>query len=497
MSLEEEHNSDLSIMHISDIHRIKNANISNSELVSSLLSDLRKYNNNSPSIRKPDVIIVSGDVIQGLPLNRGTYPGDLLNQYSEAKEFLIELANTFVGGDRSKVIVVPGNHDIDWNMAFSSMEKVNIVKSNVLPSLQLHDSDYRWDWKNLELYKVVSKENYNKKINYFNDFFDDYYKGYDIDCDIDPDFQYAIHPISDDIIIVGFNSCHRNDCFNFSGCISMEAISKCHLRIEEKYQQHKIRIAVWHHDFHGSPLRTDYMDQGAIDLLLDKGFRLGIHGHQHKSETKPFHQFLQNDEKMVIISAGSLTAGKSELPSGYNRQYNILELNLEMRKIRVHIREMVSSGVFSKGRHTFMGGLSFVDFEWSEFKETELINLGSSGGKRLADLEHVEELIHIGKFAVALSIIKTLNMEKEAYIRGLAITCLEGLQQWGKLTEFIESPKNLEEFSSLFKGLLKTSRLEDAEKLLSEDLIQLHFPDNIIGDFKMKINIEKRIRGIR
>ena len=105
------------LMHISDLHRSISAPISNNELLSSLVLDRDKCSNEQPSINNPDAIIVSGDLVQGLPIGHIGYPADLERQYEEAFAFLVELANTFVEGDRSKVIVVPGNHDVDWTRA--------------------------------------------------------------------------------------------------------------------------------------------------------------------------------------------------------------------------------------------------------------------------------------------------------------------------------------------------------------------------------------------
>jgi 3',5'-cyclic AMP phosphodiesterase CpdA len=37
-------------------------------------------------------------------------------QYKEAEEFISQLADSFVGGDRQRVVVIPGNHDVSlWH----------------------------------------------------------------------------------------------------------------------------------------------------------------------------------------------------------------------------------------------------------------------------------------------------------------------------------------------------------------------------------------------
>lgn len=102
-----------SILHISDLHRSPKDNITNAELISALVSDRQRYASENPPIKAPDAIIVSGDIIQGVPLGTLDAPLRLAEQYATALDFIVELTERFVEGDRSKVVIVPGNHDID------------------------------------------------------------------------------------------------------------------------------------------------------------------------------------------------------------------------------------------------------------------------------------------------------------------------------------------------------------------------------------------------
>jgi 3',5'-cyclic AMP phosphodiesterase CpdA len=58
------------------------------------------------------MIIVSGDIIQGIRLDVSDPEKKLREQYQEALDFLSKLTDRFVGGDRNRVIVVPGNRDV-------------------------------------------------------------------------------------------------------------------------------------------------------------------------------------------------------------------------------------------------------------------------------------------------------------------------------------------------------------------------------------------------
>ena len=109
------------ILHISDLHRSPTDPIENSTLLGSLLSDLDRYTIESTSIPAPDAAIVSGDIIQGVNLNFAGYADELTRQYDAAFNFLATLADRMFEGDRSKVVIVPGNHDVCWNTAKSAM----------------------------------------------------------------------------------------------------------------------------------------------------------------------------------------------------------------------------------------------------------------------------------------------------------------------------------------------------------------------------------------
>jgi hypothetical protein len=486
----------LSIMHISDIHRTNGAIITNSELKSSLLSDSIKFSSEIPQIKKPDLIIVSGDIIQGLTVGVGNYPSDIENQYFEAKNFLLELVNIFLEGDRSKLIMVPGNHDVDWNLAYSSMKKTQLKSHEVLKALLSNESRYRWNWGKLQSYKISDMALYHRRLDSFSNFFQGFYDGYDVEYKISPEFQYSLFKINDDIIVAAFNSCHFNDCLNYSGDISREAISNCHMAIEENYSKAKLRIAVWHHDFHGPPLRTDYMDRGIIELLLDKGFRLGIHGHQHKSESRPFYQFLQDEETMAIVSAGSLTAGEKELPSGFNRQYNMLEIDTSLTKVRVHIREMISNGIFSKGRHTFMGGKSFADLSWTKYGPSELLNYIKDGGQEIKILDRIEKLIHENQYKEALELIDYSGLNNENYLKRLKADCLEKLSCWDELIQHVGVPENANDISVLFKSYLKINNFKEPDELLERESTLDFLGQSALDDFKKRLAMEKKIKGI-
>ena len=152
------------ILHLSDLHRSGTDPISNAELLSSLVADGERYVAAAPSISPPDAIVVSGDLVQGLPMGSADYPEGLERQYDEALEFLQGLAAHFLDGDRSKLVIVPGNHDVDWNMARSAMAVVDAEGKDVEKLIAARGSLFRWSWKTRELLRISDRSKYENRF---------------------------------------------------------------------------------------------------------------------------------------------------------------------------------------------------------------------------------------------------------------------------------------------------------------------------------------------
>ena len=148
-----------SILHISDLHRSPDDSISNTELISALIGDRDRYIHEDPKITVPEAIVVSGDLIHGVPLGTIDYENKLARQYEVAEEFLNELVKRFLDGDRSRLVIVPGNHDIDWNTAKQAFEQVDTkdIPTNLPAIFYEKDTDYRWDWKSLKLFRIADR----------------------------------------------------------------------------------------------------------------------------------------------------------------------------------------------------------------------------------------------------------------------------------------------------------------------------------------------------
>ena len=314
------------LMHISDLHRSLDEPVSNAELVAALERDLYRQSSESPAISPPTALIVSGDLVKGARLGDPDPGGTIRTQYRQAEEFLGELADLLFGGDRSQVVICPGNHDVDWCQARASMELVpeGDIPRDVYGALAAPESKLRWDWGKRALYRIVDMVAYDGRMDKYWDFINRFYGAADIlRLPVSGDEPLLVELFDRRVLVAAFNSCWANDCFRRRGEMNPEAVARTHLDLLQQGWEYGLRIAVWHHNTAGPPSADDYLPVGQVHALIEYGFRLGLHGHQHRSELL-LHELRRPEYgSLAVLSAGSLAAGHAELPRGANRQYNM------------------------------------------------------------------------------------------------------------------------------------------------------------------------------
>lgn len=455
------------IMQIADLHRSDAAPVSNDELISCLIADQERMGTETPAISRADAIVVCGDLVQGQPLGGPGYPEVLQEQFRDALELLIRLADTFFHGDRSRVIIVPGNHDIDWNKARSAMELATSAGQDVEALLSLPYSRYRWSWRSRELFYVERLDTYEQRLGQFVDLSTSFYGGASSSYPLDHGRPWNLFKLADGrITVCAFNSCVRNDCFSRIGEIPPDAIAQSHLALHSDRDIPSLRIAVWHHDSQGPPLRTDYMDVNAVRLMIDKGYRLGLHGHQHKSDVMPVVLNTYAAQSLGLVSVGSLCAGPADLPVGSGRQYNVIEIADDYRRVRVHIREMAVTGVLGPRRLLEFGGQSYCELSLTPPPE-RIVNTGRGGGRSIMLVEEIEKLIRSGDFEQAVQKIDEAGDALMGYGRGLVAKALFAGQKWERLVRDLSEPKNADELSMVLRATVEIRDWPTGEAILS------------------------------
>ena len=70
---------------------------------------------------------------------------------------------------------------------------------------------------------------------------------------------------------------------------------------------------------------------------MDKHIQVGLHGHHHVCQVTFEYKSIIDEDKLLIISAGTLYGNTKSLPSGTKRQYNLIEFEIEAAKAKITI----------------------------------------------------------------------------------------------------------------------------------------------------------------
>ena len=445
-------------------------------LIASIASDNARWATETVPIPSPDAIVVSGDIIQGVMLGESDYRQKIAQQYEVAAEFLSKLAERFLSGDRSRIILVPGNHDICWNTAFQAMREVptHSIPKNIPAILKDSTSPYRWSWHELKLYEIVDWDLYAQKLAPFFKFRKDFYKDITMPFSIDDTSEYQLFELDDRRILVStFNSVKSNDCFSEVASLDINTIGSCSLSLIDNCREYKLKIGVWHHSLYGDPHETGYLSVKYIHEMNNNGFQLGLHGHQHFSSVNAYRICLSETSKaMAITSVGSLCAGTKDLPRGVNRQYSVIVINDDYLSAEIHVREMDEGGQFRmKNTPFFPNGYATVS--WSK---NDPLLIDPDKRNFYSFIEKIEHLLRKKLFDEAIEIIGQehylLSRFRDVpYLRALISECYSAVKNHNGLIDFIETPRDQAEGTYYIEALMALHRFEEAGVLIQDETI--------------------------
>ena len=327
-----------SILHISDIHKIPD--VEYEPLVLSLRRDYDTYTADE-GILPPVFIVVSGDLIQG------AYTEDeIRTQYDEVEVFLARICDEFLQKDRSRLIVVPGNHDMSRVATKASMAPASATYDTCLKSYFNGASDIRWSWKERQFYEISDSSTYSSRFSLFIEFYNRFFQGVRSYPQIPEEQGYVVTNDDYKVCFACFNSCCHLDHLCDTGCISEDALNSVAKVLTDSHNAGYLNIAVWHHHYYGRPLETNYMDRDFFNSLLACNVNIGMFGHQHFSQVAEEYSdllLLKDDtvQKLLLISSGTLFGGKKVLADNCRRQYNVIEIehNNGMALVDINIRE--------------------------------------------------------------------------------------------------------------------------------------------------------------
>ena len=483
----------ISILHISDLHRAKDNSVTNSALLTSLINDMDKYTTNEkPRINSPDIIIVCGDIIKGSS-NKEYSDQEIQQQYDDSTDFLTELANSFLGGDKDKIILVPGNHDVDWKYSKESMEQIdsaqifdsnNQLKMYYLKQAINQHSEIRWSWTDLSFYKVKDTSIYQKRFKAYASFYSKFYDG-KRSYSLSPESQYDIFDFPDYAIsIIGYNSCYNTDHLNFMGEIHSDCIAQSTLKLRNLMKKGRLLLAVWHHNTKGMPYETNYMGSSKLKNFIDAGIVMGFHGHQHRTELVREYNNMIEQKRIIVFSAGTLCGGHRELPTGQNQQYNIVEIEINPEddsrlKITLHAREKTSTSSFDNPIWS-QGRIDSTNFSYITTSVPKPIQPTPT-----ADLLFVETIMKKNEYKEAKRRLLELDLN-DPFVRKYLLESLLHTDDYDAIWEHFYPPKNTEETVYLLNSLLQLRNKENMTECLNHPSVKDN-SDPAVKDLKIKI----------
>ena len=301
--------NNIKMLHLSDIHlgTCSQAELYFSQLKADLIQELK--------VSKIDYVIISGDIAN----------------YSESEEYdaAISIINNLTNQfclDFSKFIIVPGNHDLNWNLsknAYLFKYKDSLPKP-LIEGSYIPAGDTGALLREEDLYK--------KRFDYFRNF-------YKRICRKDFPLEYAdqgilhIYP-KDKMIFLALNSCWEIDhYYKDRASINSSALARALDKIVVPEYQDWLKIAVWHHPING----TESMNDSFIERLAIAGFKICMHGHIH--EAKDSYSMYDVNRGLHIIGSGTFGAPTKEQVPGIPLQYNLILFNQQKQVIIVETRK--------------------------------------------------------------------------------------------------------------------------------------------------------------
>lgn len=460
-----------SILHISDLHRSQAEPMDNKSLLAALVADRDRYVLETPQIPPPTAIVISGDLIEGAAIDVENWEEIIREQYEVTRTLLNELCVLYLDGDKRRMILTPGNHDICWN---TSRQAMTIVPTSEYPrdvyaSLTQPGSNYRWSWSEQKLYRITDEAIYEQRMDFYWEFVQSFYEGVDLQFPLERTRGFQLFELCERrVLIAAFDSTERNDCYNYAGSFASGSVGSCAMVLRKASHDYELKIALWHHSIQGPPLHSDYMDSSQVHEMIAHGFQLGLHGHQHMAGTLTQHVHLDESSAMAIVGAGSLCAGVNQLPRGQNRQYNLVVVEDDFARARVHVREMGDGGQFTRKRSgEFLNG--FATVSWSPQTTAIGMKLNTRDVNNRRSIEAAEDALRNGKPKEAIESLKTVEINSYPHARKILLDAHLSEENWQELIVAIGKPTGIQEAVTLVTAMIRDGRFDEAQNTLDAE----------------------------
>ena len=299
---------DIVILHLSDIHlgTTPQAEVYYSQLETDLLHGVER--------KQLDYLVLNGDMA-----DRAT-----VSDY-EAAQLLIDRIVKRFRLKRSAIIIVPGNHDVDYSSSKPAYGRF------AFDPILAEDSGKR-SIKQPEGQILCDDEHvYQRRFANFAHFFQAIRKKpYPLlSSEQALIWQFPNHKL----LFLGLNSAVEIDHhYEKRAIIDRLALASVLQQLTGKYDDW-LKIAVWHHPVQGS----EAMNAEFIEQLTMRGFQICMHGHIHEA-IEDYHKY--DDRRGVrVIGAGTFGAPVRQQTVGIPLQYNLITLNPMLCTVQVDTRK--------------------------------------------------------------------------------------------------------------------------------------------------------------
>lgn len=197
---------------------------------------------------------------------------------------------------------------------------------------------------------------------------------------------------------------------------------------------------------------------------------------------------------MAVVSAGSLCAGASELPTGVSRQYNVLEIADDFTSVRVHVRAMTVANLFSRGHLMDFGGASFAILDWEPSRNPFGSVLNTNVLRARATIEEAELAAKSGDPTRAVKLLHGLDTPPGSYERQLLLTAATGAKDWKLIVRITDPPTTIEELIQRVEAYNWLGDSPGATATLDRFSKQLQLPEPLAADLRQRIKAQEAIR---
>lgn len=221
-------------------------------------------------------------------------------------------------------------------------------------------------------------------------------------------------------------------------------------------------------------MQVDYMDPDIIQNLIDGGFSLGFHGHQHKPQflNTRFRHAL--NRRITVISAGTLCGGGA---FGFRRAYSVIELDAQERTARLHSREMQNPDPQRPiwGPRSLPPNLtSYFDFEFDHPPEPFV-----KPNRNTIALIRAQKFYDDGEYREAAQMLSPFSAS-DPLARRLVLGCLTRLDDGPGIISTFDPPESPAEAIALMDALWAENRRDRLDELLKTPLIEESVDPSVI-----------------